>query len=180
MQRRSDRMRTLYTVAFLVAPLLVVAPSSYGDGRPVRTQFHADLDGTQEIPGPIDTPATGRFRIRFNSDLSEATFVLHVFEGIRVTQAHIHCGPVGQAGPIVAFLAGFQDRGWDVDGRWVSNTVLTDENIIPTTPAQNPTCPNTIQTLADLRQAIEDGNGYVNVHTVAHPPGEIRGHLGGR
>jgi hypothetical protein len=31
--------------------------------------------------------------------------------------------------------------------------------------------------MSALIDAIESGNAYVNVHTVAHPPGEIRGQL---
>jgi hypothetical protein len=29
----------------------------------------------------------------------------------------------------------------------------------------------------DLLAALQQGNTYVNIHTAAHPPGEIRGQL---
>ena len=32
-------------------------------------------------------------------------------------------------------------------------------------------------TMADLLDAIMDGEAYVNVHTVANPGGEVRGQL---
>jgi hypothetical protein len=91
-----------------------------------------------------------------------------VQDGERVTQAHIHCAPAGANGPIVVFLAGFHDKGWDVDGRWVSNATATDANITNTACGA---------TLAELAQAMKDGRTYVNVHTVANPGGEVRGQV---
>ena len=34
-----------------------------------------------------------------------------------------------------------------------------------------------INTIADVAAAIERGNAYVNIHTVAYPAGELRGQL---
>jgi hypothetical protein len=34
-----------------------------------------------------------------------------------------------------------------------------------------------IVNIADLADAMRDSNIYVNVHTVANPPGEVRGQL---
>jgi hypothetical protein len=75
----------------------------------------------------------------------------------------------------VVFLAGFHSRGWDVDGRWVENATATDANVMP--PAAGSTCPHVINNLRDLANAIRQGDAYVNVHSVAHPGGEIRGQL---
>jgi hypothetical protein len=44
-------------------------------------------------------------------------------------------------------------------------------------PAAGSTCPHVINNLRDLANAIRQGDAYVNVHTVAHPGGEIRGQL---
>jgi hypothetical protein len=38
----------------------------------------------------------------------------------------------------------------------------------------NPACG---ATLVELAQSIKDGKTYANVHTVAHPAGEIRGQI---
>ena len=47
--------------------------------------------------------------------------------------------------------------------------------ILGVTPTE--TCPHTIATLADLREAIIAGDAYVNVHSVLNPAGEVRGQL---
>ena len=89
-------------------------------------------------------------------------------------QAHIHCGARGVNGPIVVFLAGNHTPGWDVDGSWIENTTVTDANVLPRTAAQ---CGFAVNNLRDVAQLAREGNAYVNVHTVAHPGGEVRGQL---
>jgi len=64
-----------------------------------------------------------------------------------VTQAHLHCARAGVNGPVVVFLAGFHDKGWNVDGKWVSNASLTIANII------NTTCGATVSELAAAMRA---------------------------
>ena len=138
-------------------------------------QFKAKLSGEQEVPSVV-TDSNGKFKIKFKKDATAARFELTVKKGVRVTQAHIHCAPAGANGPVVAFLAGFHPSGWDVDGKWISHASLTDQNIVlGATPS--PTCPEDIDTLADLVEAIRNGNAYVNVHTLANPGGEVRGQL---
>jgi len=137
-------------------------------------EFGARLLGSGEVPA-VQTNATGRVEIVFNEDETKLQFELAVRKGVRVTQSHIHCAPPGVNGPIVVFLAGFHSRGWDVDGRWVENATATDANVMP--PAAGSTCPHVINNLRDLANAIRQGDAYVNVHSVAHPGGEIRGQL---
>jgi hypothetical protein len=136
--------------------------------------FTARLSGDQEVP-PVSTTTTGKSEVVFDPEATSARFELEVRQGVRVTQAHIHCAPAGVNGPIVVFLAGFHARGWDLDGSWVENATFTDENVMP--PAAGSPCPVAIADLRDLLQAAEDGHLYVNVHTVAHPGGEVRGQL---
>jgi CHRD domain len=93
----------------------------------------------------------------------------------RVTQAHIHCGAAGVNGPVVAFLAGFHDRGWDVDGKWVGTASIDASNVI--TRAASATCPTGVNNLADIIKLMNEGNAYVNAHTIAFPGGEVRGQL---
>ena len=159
-------MRKLVTVlgTVLVASTFAAATSIALDhGGPT---FVARLSGANEVP-PVETHSAGQMQIRFDRDRTEGRFRLNVTNGRRVTQAHIHCGPEGQNGPVVLFLAGFHDRGWDVNGRFVEAT-LTNDNIVNTACGE---------TLADIVESMRAGNTYVNVHTVANPSGEVRGQL---
>ncbi len=156
-------MPRLLTPLMLVLIALMAIPRIAAAGD----RFRAELSGAEEVP-PVDTNATGEFRIKFNDEETAAEFRLTVNDGVRVQQAHIHCGEVGVNGPIIIFLAGLHLPGWDVDGRWVSNTTVTNENIV------NTSCGST---LAEIAQSMRDGRTYANVHTKAHPGGEIRGQI---
>ncbi len=138
-------------------------------------EFQADLLGASEVP-PVDTATEGRFEIKFNEDFTAAEFEVEVFDGIAITQAHLHCAPAGVNGPVVVFLFGNVPGGFDVDGDLAEFTI-TDANIA----AVNADCTNAIgrdiNTLADLADAAADGLIYANVHSVAHPGGEVRGQL---
>lgn len=154
--------KVLILVALL--SLTVVAASGSGDRK-----FRASLEGGNEVP-PVQTDTSGKFRIEFEDDYSEATFRLDLDDAVRVTQAHLHCGERGENGPVVAFLFGFHDAGWDVDGTFLKEVTLTDANIINT----ETDCGSTLEELA---HAIREGKVYVNVHSVAVPSGVVRGQV---
>ncbi len=116
---------------------------------------------------PVVTDTTGRAQINVNKAQTEARFRLRVRDGTAITQAHIHCAPAGQNGSIVTFLFGFVSGGVDVNGNLARGT-LTGSDILGTD------CGSTI---ADLTQAMLDGNIYINVHSVAHPGSELRGQV---
>ncbi len=148
-------------ILFLVIGSLVYAGESSSD-----RVFHASLTGEAMIP-PVSTESRGRFQIRFPEDYTSATFKLFVFEGEKVTQAHLHCGPQGQNGPPVAFLAGNHDLGWDVDGKWTEAS-LHEASLFGTECGES---------LEELALYMESGQVYVNVHSVANPGGELRGQV---
>jgi hypothetical protein len=153
-------------LALLVFVSGVVFAQGSGDGG---RKFAARLAGVNEVPA-VTTDTSGRAIIKFNKTFTEAEFSLNVRKGVRITQAHIHCGAAGVNGPIIVFLAGFHAPGWDVDGNWINNTTVTNANVVNTTSACG-------STLADLAQAMRDGNMYVNAHSVTNPGGEVRGQL---
>ena len=157
----------LKSLATLVIGLVVLTLAAWAEADET---FKATLTGDQEAPpvGPVDTDTTGRVRIQINKAETEGEFTLIVNEGIRVTQAHLHCGAVGVNGPIVVFLAGLHAAGLNVDGKWISNASFTDASIV------NTSCGATVAALADSMRA---GTVYANVHTVAHPAGEVRGQV---
>lgn len=168
------RMRSMKLVVCTVLAAILAAPAVvYGGDDDDEVEFKAKLSGSQEVP-PVISDTSGRFTIEFDRALTVGEYRLRVNDGERVTQAHLHCAPSGANGPIVVFLAGFHALGWDVDGKWIGNASISDANII-----QGVTCPEAIADLADLTAAMDSGNIYVNVHTVANPGGEVRGQLVG-
>ena len=130
--------------------------------------FKAELTGDQEVPAVIDQGTTGKFVIQFNRDSSAGEYKLVVNKGVRVTQAHFHCGAAGVVGPVIVFLAGNHPNGWDVDGQWITNATVTNANIV------NTSCGDTLAKIADAARA---GMVYVNVHSVAKTLGVARGQL---
>jgi hypothetical protein len=155
-------MKKLYIYILIMAGFLALNGIADADEK-----FKAKLSGAEEVPA-VMTDTKGKFQIKFNSDETAAEYRLKVSDGVRITQAHIHCGAEGMNGPVVVFLAGFHDLGWDVDGKWISKATVTDLNIIDTTCGTD---------LSELAQAMRDGNTYVNVHSVANPGGEVRGQI---
>jgi CHRD domain-containing protein len=129
--------------------------------------FKATLTGDQEVPA-VTTDTTGKAFFRLNKEESEIEIQLHVNDGVRINQSHIHCAPAGVNGPIVVFLAGLHAAGLDIDGKWVSNATITDTSIV------NTACGATVSALA---VSMRSGNTYANVHSVAHSGGEVRGQI---
>jgi len=132
-----------------------------------QESFKARLSGDNEVPA-VATDTVGRFKISVNEQATAGEYTLSVDSGVRVTQSHFHCGPAGVNGPVIVYLAGFRAEGWDVDGKWVSNATITDANVINTACGA---------TLAAIFEQARHGNVYVNVHSVAHPGGVVRGQL---
>jgi hypothetical protein len=132
--------------------------------------FRARLTGDQEVPpvGPVETDTTGRFEIHVDKDATAGEYTLRVEAGVRLTQAHFHCGAAGANGPVIVFLAGNHPQGWDVDGKWVSNATITDANVVDAACGA---------TLAAIFEQARLGNVYVNVHSFDNPGGVIRGQL---
>ncbi|MBA2565661.1 MAG: CHRD domain-containing protein [Gemmatimonadetes bacterium] len=102
-----------------------------------RRSFEAILRGRQEVPR-VQTNTVGEAEIEFNEALTRAEIEVEVVSGVRITQAHLHCAPRGVNGPIIVFLAGFHELGWDVNGEWIGDAVITNDNIT------DPACGSTL------------------------------------
>jgi len=155
-------MRKSFVVLAVFLTALIYVGIAHADEN-----FKATLTGDQEVP-PVTTDTTGKVFLRLNKEETELEIQLHVNDGVRIQQSHIHCAPAGVNGPVVVFLAGLHAAGLDIDGKWVSNATIKDTSIV------NPACGTTVAALADSMRA---GNTYVNVHSVAHPGGVIRGQV---
>lgn len=156
------RLTLLITVLALIA--VSAAPALAAPGHAKARTAEATLLGASEVP-PVETDGKGGavFRIKRHA----VDFKLGVTGVENVTQAHIHLGPEGANGPVVAFLFGFVDGGVTVDGLLARGTITADDLLGPLEG-------ESIRALVDEMRA---GNLYVNVHTVAHPAGEVRGQI---
>lgn len=107
----------------------------------------ATLTGGQEVPLVITT-ASGTGSFTLKSNGLQYDVTVRNMSGA-ITAAHFHLGDTGANGPIL-FTLNFNNN--HASGMWTGIT-------------------------ADQRNALLRGGIYVNVHTAAHPDGEIRGQL---
>lgn len=126
--------------------------------------FRAHLSGENEVP-PVDTDAQGQATFQLGKAGDELDHTLRVANIDDVVAAHIHCAPAGENGPVGVTL--FEG------GPTSENGILAEGTI--TEPDNDNGCG--WEDLDDVVGAIRSGNTYVNVHTLAHPPGEIRGQI---
>lgn len=112
--------------------------------------FRADLTGANEVPAN-DSAGAGVLEASYDTETMEFTWMV-TYDGLTgdATAAHFHgpAGPDANAGPVVPIEG---DLASPIEG----SATLTEEQA-----AQ-----------------LMDGMWYFNIHTAAHPDGEIRGQL---
>lgn len=126
----------------------VIAALALASSTAFAKNVVVQLNGKNEVPA-VATGATGQGTITINDDKSVTGSI--TTSGVAGTAAHIHTGAEGKNGPVAVPLAKGADGGWSVP----ANAKLTD----------------------DQYTAFQAGELYVNVHSTAHPDGEIRGQL---
>jgi hypothetical protein len=129
----------------------------------------AELRGPAEAPDPVETRTRGDAEFEVDDDYEEIEYKLKIRRGQNVlgaAGAHVHCGRVGENGPVVAFLAGVHPGG--LKGRFQVRGTITEQNIL------DPACGSTLEALVD---AMAAGDTYVNVHSLDWPSGEVRGQI---
>jgi CHRD domain len=134
------------------------------------TTFHATLSGKNQSP-TIDTPAHGSATFTLSNTGKSLSYRLYVADIDNVSMAHIHIGTAGKEGPVAAWLYPSKPPAVVKEGKFTG--VLASGTIT----AANLMGPLEGKTIADLVHEIKTGNAYVNVHTTAHPAGEIRGQI---
>ncbi len=110
-------------------------------------EMKIDLSGKNEVP-PVATSATGTGSFAVKPDGSISGSV--TTSGMEGTMAHIHEGAAGVNGPVRVPLTKDGDK-WAVP----EGTKLNEEQ----------------------QKALKEGKLYVNVHSKAHPGGELRAQL---
>ena len=136
---------------------MVVGPAP---ARAQGLEAFAELNGANMTP-PVETEARGTATARLEGLAVVYTLTVKV-RG--VTEAHVHLGGPGERGEVVAVLFGPVKAG--VDGIEVSGTLTIGDLLGPS--AGDP---------LGFLIALQDGNAYVDVHTLAYPQGEIRGQI---
>jgi lipopolysaccharide export LptBFGC system permease protein LptF len=180
MSRTSLLLSTLLTAIILTGAAVSVVgiPIAYAQNQTAGTQeqqpaaqqeqqaqeFSANLTGDAEVP-PVTTNATGSAEFDLNDDGDEMSYDLEAEDIEGVLFAHIHQGSDSENGPIVVTLFNASEPTEEVDGTLESGDFAAEDF---EGPLQG-------QNMTDLVDAIESGQAYVNVHTEANPPGEIRG-----
>ncbi len=157
LDNRRNVMRKTAVLGFVA---VIVAAVSWAGPAAAQT-FVAHLTGADEVP-PVDTAAVGQATIIVTArDVLHALSVGNIAD---VVAAHIHCAPEGVNGPvgITLFL------GAPVGSGNLANGPLPD-------PDPGNACGWV--TLDDAIAAMEAGDAYVNVHTLANLGGEVRGQL---
>lgn len=135
-----------------------------------QVDFQANLAGVNEVP-PVSSTGSGTANIAVEGDSVIVTGSFMNLISDVATQigggAHIHVGAVGENGPVVIPLV----VSLAEDNR--SGTFEAEENTFVLGELSFPDGIDADSVLS----AIENGNAYVNVHTEAHNPGEIRGQI---
>jgi CHRD domain len=167
-------IRTVLFVAGAVA-LTISRTAAADEGHQVR----AHLIGYNEVPS-INSDGNATFTIRIAKDRQSFDWTLSYAGLTGVTQSHVHFGQPGVIGGIVIWLcannppittapAGTQACG---NGSNTISGTATAANVVAVA-AQSITAGDFDAVL----DAIHAGFAYANVHTTAHPVGEIRGVL---
>jgi hypothetical protein len=115
--------------------------------------FTVPLTGAEQVP-PVETPAKGSAALTYDPATRAVTWTI-TYTGLSAsaTMAHFH-GPAekGKNAPVVIWLS---TKGSPAESPFKGEATLTPEQA----------------------EQFTAGDWYVNVHTQAHPGGEIRGQV---
>ena len=139
--------RNVRVARFVLPAALVSLLLGFARGTSAA-EIAVTLAGDQEVP-PVATAASGTGTISIGEDGTVSGSIQTT--GIEGTAAHIHLAAPGQNGPVAIPLAKSGKGRWSVP----AGAKLTEAQA----------------------EAHKAGNLYVNVHSAAHPGGEIRGQL---
>jgi aldose sugar dehydrogenase len=132
-------------------------------------KFGSVMVGAEENP-PITTDAGAVASFTRQADGTIAYELWATGPIQQATASHIHLGGYLQNGPVVAFLFSSATPKDFQAGDLIASGTLTETSVIDLPP-------NFDASLANLHQRMVQGRTYVNLHTTAHRPGEIRGQI---
>jgi hypothetical protein len=182
-------VRWVIGIGFLVMVVGLVAADK--DRNTITTR----LTGLEETTATIQTKASGEFKATISEDGTSITYV-ETWRDLssEVTQSHIHFGRPGLSGGVVLWLCYNPAAGTKAPAgvptpeicpttspATVGPHTLTELDVVPSVaaPAGGQGIDAGAEGFAEMVKAIRTGSAYVNVHSVDHPSGEIRGRLPG-
>jgi hypothetical protein len=149
--RNLPRTHNFITAVVLSSALAVIAGcSSMGPMSDMMSGQKIVLSGSNEVPA-VTTPATGSGTITINPDRTVRAAV--TVTGMTATASHIHEGAAGTNGPVIVPFTKTGDNMFSA----AADAKLTEAQYA----------------------AYKAGKLYVNVHSAAHPGGEVRAQLKG-
>ena len=159
-------MRAPLMGGLTIVALVAMGSCKDDEGITVTERFSATLSGENDVPTPITTTATGTAQFTYVGDIKTLFFEVDVVGIDSVTLAHIHApAPVdSSAGVALNLYTTGKSKGLGFTG------VLAAGVGGQLGPPIN-------MTLDSLLVLMRNGHAYVNVHTVLHPAGEIRGQV---
>ena len=145
------KRRLVAAMAVMAAATVLGACSSMGPMGAMSNTQQLTLSGANEVPPVVGSPMSGSATVTINPDRTVSVKV--VVTGMTATASHIHEGAPGTIGPVIVPFTKTAD-----------NTFASAEGAKLT---------------ESQYAAYKAGNLYVNVHSAAHPVGEIRAPIKG-
>jgi CHRD domain len=170
-----SKIRHVFTALAAVVACTALHTASAAD------VFTASMDGSQTVPDPIVTPATGTVELRLSADGTKVEYTITVSKLANPSQADLHLASRGQNGKVVVKL-------WPKDESQAKRGEFSGVLAQGSFDAGDLGGSLLGSSLKDFIDEVRAGNTYVNVHTYdgADPPysgvgdyrlGEIRGQL---
>jgi CHRD domain len=164
------KRRTMAYLAYSVAAGSLLAVTTVTMSGQGHRKLKADLDGFQETPQTLSTPASGEFEARLVSEsMLEYELTYSGFQ-TAVSAAHIHLGRPATSGGVVTFLCGGGGKPACPQGSGRVTGTIAPADIMGLV-GQGLAAGDFERFVAAL---FADAT-YANVHTAAYPGGEIRG-----
>jgi Cu/Zn superoxide dismutase len=146
-------------IAASAALLAVSARPAAAQQREQPIKYTVEMKASMAMP-PVAGNAAGRATMTYEGHKLHYTVTVDGLSG-PATMAHIHVGKLGMSGPPVYTFAinkvasGKLAEG-DIDLSMAASKTVSGDS---------------------LKVLLNNGSAYINVHTAAHPGGEIRGQV---